>query len=192
MKVVALLGSPRRKGNSSGLAEMLTSILEESGAEISTHFLNSLNYRGCQACNGCKERTDFCVLHDDLLPVLKDVQQSDVTIWASPVYWGDVTAQLKGFIDRTYSYLTPEFIEGPVRHRLGSGKKLVFILSQGGDTALYDDIFPRYNNFYAELGMFEESFLIRGCDLSERDDYADRDDLQDTVTEIAEKIMTIE
>ncbi len=189
MKVVALLGSPRRHGNSSSLAEMFTSIMEESGYEATTYFLNSLSYRGCQACNGCKERADYCVLHDDLLPVLKDVKEAEVVVFASPVYWGDVTAQLKGFIDRTYSYLTPEFVSGPIRHRLPSGKKLVFILSQGGDEAMYDDIFPRYNNFFEELEMFAETFLIRGCELSERDDYASRNDLIQKVKQTAQLVL---
>ena len=188
MKVVALLGSPRRNGNSSGLAEKFTSLMAENGYEIKEYFLNGLTYRGCQACNGCKERTDYCVLHDDLLPVLRDVKEADVVVLASPVYWGDVTAQLKGFIDRTYSYLTPDFISGPERHRLPSGKKLVFILTQGGDEALYDDIFSRYTKFYQELDMFAEMHLIRGCELSERDDHASRLDLHGVVRETAQSL----
>ncbi len=188
MKVVALLGSPRRQGNSSSLAELFTSIMAENGYEVTTHFLNELTYRGCQACNGCKERTDFCVLHDDLLPVLKDAQDADVVVLASPVYWGDISAQLKGFIDRTYSYLTPEFISGPIRHRLSPGKKLVFILSQGGDQALYDDVFTRYTSFYEELEMFEQTYLIRGCELSDRDDHESRSDLQVVVKETAQSL----
>ncbi len=189
MKVVALLGSPRRNGNSSGMAKMFTSILADNGYEVTFHYLNGLQYRGCQACNGCKERTDYCVLHDDLFPVLKDVQQADVIVLASPVYWGDISAQLKGFIDRTYSYLTPDFVSGPVRHRLTPGKSLVFVVSQGGDEALYDDIFPRYSSFYEELEMFERIFLIRGCDLSERDDYASRKDLQELIGDTAQQLI---
>lgn len=189
MKVVALLASPRRKGNSNGLAENLTSYLAENDHEIVPYFLNNLSYKGCQACTGCKTRTDYCVLLDDLTPVLEDVKTADVVIMASPVYWGEVNAQLKGFIDRTYSYLTPEFVTGPIRHRLPRGKKLVFVLTQAADEAMYDDIFPRYNTFFKELGMFEQTYLIRGCDLSERDDYLERSDLLDSVKEIAEALQ---
>lgn len=185
MKAVALLASPRRLGNSSGLAERLMSILGKSGHETKTYFLNSLSYRGCQACTGCKTRSETCVLHDDLAIVLEDVKGADTVVFASPVYWGDVSAQLKAFIDRTYSYLTPEFVTGPVRHRLESGKKLVFILSQGADEGLYDDIFPRYNAFFEELGLFDETYLIRGCELGEREDHLHREDLLAQVDRIA-------
>jgi len=188
MKVVALLGSPRRHGNSSGMCESLTSLLEKKGHQVTTHYLNGLSYRGCQACGGCKGRSEVCVLLDDLTPVLKDVQNSDIAILASPVYWGEVSSQMKGYIDRTYSYLTPDFIEGPVRHRLTPGKKLVFILTQGGDKEMYDDIFPRYNGFFQQLEMFEDAFLLRGCDLSERDDYESRADLLEEIEEIADKL----
>ena len=129
------------------------------------------------------------MLLDDLTPVLDDVQKADVVILASPVYWGGVNAQLKGFFDRAYSYLTPEFVTGPVRHRLPPGKKLVFILTQGGDEALYDDIFPRYNNFFELLGLFEKSYLIRGCDLGDRQDFRTRNDLLELVEETAEELL---
>ena len=189
MKAVALLASPRKTGNSTGLATSLTRILEENGRDVVTYHLNDLTYRGCQACNGCKTRSETCVLLDDLTPVLDDVQKADVVILASPVYWGGVNAQLKGFFDRAYSYLTPEFVTGPVRHRLPPGKKLVFILTQGGDEALYDDIFPRYNNFFELLGLFEKSYLIRGCDLGDRQDFRTRNDLLELVEETAEELL---
>ncbi len=190
MKVVAILGSPRRKGNSSGLAETLTSLLTEKGFETKIHNLNSLNYKGCQACEGCKLKSEVCVVRDDLSAVLEDVKLAEVVILATPVYWGEVSAQMKGFIDRTYSYLTPEFMTGPKRHRLSSGKKLVFITSQGGDEALYDNIFPRYNGFFVQLEMFEETYLIRGCELSGKDDYQSRSDLSTKVKETVEAIIS--
>lgn len=186
MKTVALMGSPRKQGNSSGICESLTSMLADKGHEIVLHHLNSLTYRGCQACEGCKKRSDFCVLLDDLTPVLQDVKDADVVILASPVYWGDVSAQMKGYIDRVYSYLTPDFISGPVRHRLPPGKKLVFILTQGADEAMYDDIFTRYNNFFQQLEMFEETYLVRGCELSDRGDYKARADLFEKIRHIAD------
>lgn len=182
MKVVALLGSPRRKGNSSGIAELLTSAMAENGHDISIYYLNHLNYKGCQACEGCKSYSETCVLNDGLTPVLHDVAGADVLVLASPVYWGEISSQMKGFIDRMYSYLTPEFISGPVKHRLGSGKKFVCILSQGADQALYSDIFPRYNDFFEQIGLFAKSYLIRGCELSEKEDYRTRQDLKNLVT----------
>jgi multimeric flavodoxin WrbA len=73
-----------------------------------------------------------------------------------------VTAQLKGFIDRTYSYLKPDYLSNPQPSRLGP-KKFVMILTQGHpDTSLFADIFPRYEGFFKWMG-FVDSRLIRAC-----------------------------
>lgn len=189
MNVVAILGSPRRQGNSSGLADACTTLIAEKGHNITTYNLNNLNYKGCQACDGCKTRSETCILKDGLSPVLEDAKIADIIVLATPVYWGEVSSQMKGFIDRTYSYLTPEFITGPKRHRLSAGKKLIFITTQGGDEAMYDDIFPRYNSFFQQLEMFSDTKLIRGCDLSKVDDYRSQPALLTKMRETVEALL---
>lgn len=188
MKAIALLGSPRRNGNSSGLAQTCIDQLTEKGYEVESFNLNSLNLKGCQACDGCKGKSETCIIMDDLSPILEKIKDADILILASPVYWGEVSAQMKAFIDRTYSLLTPEFITGPIRHRLPPGKKLIFILSQGADNAMYEDIFPRYNNFWQQLEMFAETHLIRGCELSANSDYKSRSDLLDAAKDVVEAV----
>jgi multimeric flavodoxin WrbA len=102
------------------------------------------------------------VLNDDLTEVLSAVAAADLVVLASPVYYGDITSQLKGFIDRTYSYLVPDYLTNPQPSRL-SPKKLVFVLTQGHpDEALFADIFPRYELFLKWMG-FSEITLIRTC-----------------------------
>jgi len=162
MKIVTLLGSPRSHGNSATVAGRFTETAEQLGAGIRTFELNRLTYRGCQGCYACKKKLDHCVVEDDLTEVLTAVQEADLVVLASPVYYGDVTAQLKGFIDRSYSYLKPDYITNPQPSRLGP-KKLVFIITQGHpDETLFADIFPRYDQFLKWLG-FTETRLIRAC-----------------------------
>jgi multimeric flavodoxin WrbA len=162
MKVVALLGSPRSQKNSATLASRFTETAAQLGAQVRTFELNRLSYRGCQGCYACKQSLEHCVLQDDLTEVLAAVQEADLLLLASPVYYGDVTAQLKGFIDRTFSYLKPDYPTNPEPSRL-SPKKLVFVITQGHpDTALFADIFPRYRTFLQWMG-FAECHLIRSC-----------------------------
>ena len=162
MKVVAILGSPRSKGNSTTIARHFTDTAAGRGAAVEIFELNRLSYRGCQGCYACKKTLDRCVLDDDLTPVLAAVKEADLVLMASPVYYGDVTAQLKGFIDRSYSYLKPDYITNPQPSRL-EPKKLVFVLTQGHpDQALFADIFPRYDTFLRWMG-FVETRLIRAC-----------------------------
>ena len=162
MKIVAILGSPRSRGNSATIARRFRDAAVSRGAVAETFELNRLSYRGCQGCYACKKGRDNCVLQDDLTQVLAAVETADIVLLASPVYYGDVTAQLKGFIDRSYSYLKPDYITNPQPSRL-EPKKLVFVLTQGHpDQALFADIFPRYDTFLRWMG-FVETRLIRAC-----------------------------
>ncbi|MGD9505996.1 MAG: flavodoxin family protein [Syntrophobacteraceae bacterium] len=54
MKIICLLGSPRKNGNSAAIAERFCETAKKSGAEVQTFALNELNFRGCQACMACK------------------------------------------------------------------------------------------------------------------------------------------
>lgn len=164
-RFVCLLGSPRPKGNSAVMAQALCAAAREAGAEVETFALNTLSFRGCQGCLACKKDAEACVLKDDLTPVLAAVSACDVLILATPVYFGEVTAQLKAFIDRSFSYLKPGYPHLPrgERSRLGTGKTLVFAIAQGHPREdLFTDIYPRYAYFYNWLG-FTESRLLRAC-----------------------------
>ncbi|HEY5514134.1 MAG TPA: flavodoxin family protein [Geomonas sp.] len=162
MKIVSLLGSPRSKSNSSTIANQFLKTAAELGAETRSFELNRLTYRGCQGCYACKTALDCCVLKDDLTEVLAAVAEADLVVMASPVYYGEITSQLKGFMDRTFSYLVPDYTTNPQPSRLGP-KKLVFVLSQGHpDEALFADIFPRYEGFLKWQG-FSDAKLIRAC-----------------------------
>ncbi|HSH69267.1 MAG TPA: flavodoxin family protein [Deferrisomatales bacterium] len=163
MKTLCVLGSPRPKGNSSALAKHFCTAMEQLGSEVQTISLNALTYRGCQACMGCKTRADRCVLQDDLTPVLAAICEADVLVVATPVYFGDVPSQLKGLLDRMYSFLVPDYRENPHRSRLPPGKKLVFIQVQGrADVDKFADVFPRYAEFLDWYGI-RERYLIRDC-----------------------------
>lgn len=163
MKIVCLKGSPRSMGNSAAIADRLLAAAIALGAETRVFELNRLNYRGCQGCYACKKKLDRCILDDDLAAVLEEVKVADTVVLASPVYYGDMTGQLKCLIDRTFSYLVPDYISSPNPSRLPPGKKLVFIITQGQpDSGLFADIYPRYDKFLRWYG-FAESHLIRAC-----------------------------
>ena len=167
MNIVALYGSPRKKGNSAALTSRFLEKAEELGAETRRFYLNTLNMKGCQACMGCKTKKDHCIVNDDLTEVLDAARNADVLVLATPVYFGDVTAQLKMFIDRTYSYFVPDFLNNPEPSRLKPGKRLVFIQTQAQPNPdLFNDIYPKYELFLNAMG-FKENILIRACGVSE-------------------------
>lgn len=166
-KIVAVLGSPRPLGNSATIARRFCDVAEKVGGEVQTYILNELDYHGCQGCWTCKTKLDRCVLEDGLTGVLESIHHADILLIASPIYFGDVSSQLKAFIDRTFSYLLPDYTTNLAPSRLLPGKKLIFILAQGNpDDNRFDDVFPKYNSFFNLYG-FSESHLIRVCGVRE-------------------------
>lgn len=189
MKIVCLFGSSRIKGNSAFMAERFLSRAESKGAQVKRYRLNTLTYRGCQSCYACKKKSEECVLRDDLQEVLRAVRDCDVLVMATPVFYGEVSGQLKCFIDRTFSYLGPDYTTNPAPSRLVPGKTLVFIVSQGDpDVNAFSDIFPRYDFFFRWYG-FTESYCVRACGVLEAESVSSRDDVLQKIDETAESVM---
>jgi multimeric flavodoxin WrbA len=126
MKIIGICGSPKGKNSTTRFA--LEKALEAAGKQgVATQMLELKDYQfsGCQDCGACRKELT-CSLDDDfkhtLLPLL---QEEDIKgmIYASPVYFGGVTAQMKAFIDRCVSFRRNGFVfEGRVAGVLTVGK----------------------------------------------------------------------
>jgi multimeric flavodoxin WrbA len=163
MKITCLLGSPRMNGNCSVLLKKFQDSARVFGAEARYYALRDLNYRGCLGCLACKTKSEGCVIQDDLTPVLESVRAADVLAMATPVYFREMTALLRAFIERTYSFFLPDFHTNPNPSRLRPGKKLVFIQVQGqADDKLFGDIFPRIEPLFQRYG-YSEMHVARIC-----------------------------
>lgn len=188
MKIISVLGSPRENGNSSTIASRFCTTAEKLRAEVKSFVLNNLEFRGCQGCMACKTTLDRCILEDDLTEVLEAVRETDVLVLASPVYYWDVSGQLKCFLDRTFSYLVPDFITAPVKSRLPLGKKLLMILTQNNpDEKNFTTIFPKFDYFFRAYG-FNETLLIRACGVNVAGEVATREDVMMLAENAAEKL----
>jgi multimeric flavodoxin WrbA len=160
-KVAILFGSPRKNSNTHLLVEEARRGLADSGAESTIFFLNDMKIRGCQACYYCKRNkiTD-CAVKDDMQSIYRAVIESDGIIVASPIYFGEVTAQTKACIDRMFP-----FIGMDVNSLLPKGKKMACIFTQNQPNA---EFFERYiDGFMTALGYigFEKGEMLLACDL---------------------------
>jgi multimeric flavodoxin WrbA len=189
MKVVCLKGSPRPKGNSAAIAQRFCETALSKGAVIDTYVLNQLSYRGCQACMTCKTKLDRCVLKDDLTEVLDAIRDADILVLATPVYYGEVSSQLKAFIDRTFSFLKPDYTTNPQPSRLPGPKKLVFIQTQAQpEEKSFADIFPRYDFFFKWYG-FKDNHLLRACGVLNAGDINARQDVLESAEKLAGELV---
>ena len=184
MKIVAVLGSPRPQGNSSTLARAFLQAAAARGAEVTEYLLNQLAYQGCQGCMACKTKRDTCILEDDLAPVLNAVKEADLLVLASPVYFGDLSGQMKCFFDRTYSYINPDFST-----RVPPGKKAVVVLVQANpDPAQFADIFPRYERWLKLYGC-DPIHLLRAVGVREPGDIASQTTALDAAAALARELV---
>jgi multimeric flavodoxin WrbA len=102
MKVVVLHGSPRRGGNSDTLAEHFVRGVKQAGDfEILDFVLNDMNISPCQGCESCMTSEGHkCVIDDDMHQIYSVFADADIVVWATPMYWGYMTAQMKTALDR--------------------------------------------------------------------------------------------
>jgi|WetSurMetagenome_2_1015567.scaffolds.fasta_scaffold302292_1 multimeric flavodoxin WrbA len=163
MKISCLLGSPRQNSNSAAIAARFCETAMSLGATVETTVLNQLSYRGCQGCMSCKTDSDKCVQKDDLAEVLESLITADVIVMATPVYCSDVPGHFKCFLDRTFSYMKPDYRMTSSPSRLPLGKKLVLIITQGAPAEeLFADIPQRYTAFLRRSMGFGDTCVIRG------------------------------
>lgn len=108
MKTLILKGSPRQDGNTSTMADRFAAGLRAAGHDdVNTFSLNELTIRPCQACNGCfKPPFSGCVLDDDFQTIYPVFRDADLVVFAAPVYWWHLCAQMKAFVDRMHPMLT--------------------------------------------------------------------------------------
>lgn len=106
MKVIAINGSPRKNWNTATLLEQALKGAESRGAETELIHLYDLDFKGCISCFACK-RIDgksygVCAMNDDLKPILKKIESADALILGSPIYFGDVTGEMRSFLERLF------------------------------------------------------------------------------------------
>ena len=101
LKILVLNGSPRKNGNTSYLVEALRSLVIDNGHEVEVLHLNDYDIKPCQGCFWCYKGFPLKCVQDDIMNTLyPTVLDSDVLVFASPIYWFNYSAQLKLFIDR--------------------------------------------------------------------------------------------
>lgn len=109
MKLLGIIGSPRKGGNSAVLTEQVAAGAQGKWAQVETVTLSDLKIAPCAACMACKPEGGSCAQKDDMIPLLEKMRAADALILATPIYWGDVTAQMKAWMDRCYCLMDMQF-----------------------------------------------------------------------------------
>lgn len=103
MNVTILNGSPRRHGNTEIMAAEFQAGAEQAGHDVTLINLADKKIAGCLGCKYCFEHEGTCVQKDDMADILHILDETDLLVFASPIYWFGLTGQIKCAIDRMYA-----------------------------------------------------------------------------------------
>jgi multimeric flavodoxin WrbA len=130
-KVLGIAGSPRRNGNTELLLKELLNGAEASGLKVELIILSELSISPCTSCDSC-QKDGQCVINDDMQLMYGKLLEADYVVFASPVYFKGVSAQMKALIDRCQALWSRKYI---LKQKLVSpdrpGRKGYFISTSG-------------------------------------------------------------
>lgn len=159
MKIVSINASPNKLGSTSILLKTVEEELAKLDHTVTRFDLYDYTYKGCTACFSCsKPETNYCSQQDDLIPILKKLDESDCLLFGSPVYIGHITGEGKSFIDRLYSFMVTS-------ERAKNFKKKVFsfVITQGAELKYFKSVRSYMKSWFFEyIGMVPGGYLTLG------------------------------
>lgn len=104
-KIIILNGSGKSNGNTSALVKSFINGANKTGNEVDMFHIESMKINGCKACfQGGEDPKSPCVIKDDMEKIYKSFQKSDVVVMASPLYYWQISGQLKNVLDRLFAF----------------------------------------------------------------------------------------
>ena len=107
-KILVIVSSPRKNGNSTELARRFCEGARESGNDVEIEELRGKEIKFCTGCLAC-QKTGACVLRDDACSITEKMRSADVVVFATPVYFYGMSGQMKTLLDRTNPIFSSEY-----------------------------------------------------------------------------------
>lgn len=155
-KIVILNGSPRRKGNTSALVRSFTEGAQSVGHTITEFFLDDMKIHGCKGCFGGHSSQDCpCVQRDDMTKIYSAVKDCDVVILATPLYYWNMSGQLRTAVDRLFA-----LEEGDGNLLRGNGRSSALLMAAAGHA--FEDVVLYYDHLLEHLRWKNLGYVLAG------------------------------
>ena len=164
--ILAVYGSPRRKGNTAILLDQAVHGAQEAGAQVEKIFLRDLKLSPCLEIYGCKE-TGRCIIQDDFQRVYDQLLACQGLMLASPIFFYSVSAHTKMLIDRCQSLWVKKYWINKVPYGQGELKRKGIFISVGATKGkkLFEGPLLTIKYFFDVLDMdLWKTLLYRGLD----------------------------
>jgi multimeric flavodoxin WrbA len=164
MKVLGIMGSPRRNGNTEILLERALAGAEASGVQVEKVIVSELRISPCREIYACL-RDGNCAIKDDMQDLYPKLLEADHIIFASPIFFYGITSQAKALVDRCQALWVRRHVLGIIQDE-GNIRKGAFI-SVGATRGkrLFDGSILTVRYFFAAIGVkYTHELLVRGID----------------------------
>jgi len=163
LKILAFQGSPRKGGNSDLLLEAFLEAARGEGASAQKIYLCEKRISPCLECGGC-DNTGKCILKDDMSDLYQAIEEADILVLSSPIFFYNITAYTQAFIERAQAFWVRKYVlkKPPLREKERLG--LFFALGATRGAKLFegairvvryffDAVYARYEGglFYREV-----------------------------------------
>ena len=146
MKILVLSGSPRPRGNTAAMVDAFARGARESGHQVEIIDVGRKKIAGCMACEYCHQKGSGherqCVQQDDMQAVYPLLDEAEMILLASPVYYHSFSGQLQCAINRIYALDKPRNL-----------KKAALVLSSGSDKVYGGAVYEYQNSFLDYLHL---------------------------------------
>ncbi len=165
MKVLTILGSPKKRGNTGTVLSSFEKEATAGGHEIDRVNMSDVNVGGCLGCYACQQNPDepSCVQQDDMQEIYDRILAADAVVYASPLYMWGFASGIRGLMERHLAFVTGYM--SPDYKSLLKGKKAALLVTSGGpvegNAELMQGVFDRFAA-YAQFDAFGK-FMVPMC-----------------------------
>ena len=159
--VLGIYGSPRKGGNTDRLLDKALEGAESAGGLTRTVFVRDLKIGGCTECGGC-DKTGRCVIQDDMQKIYPLLEEADVIFLASPIFFYNLTSQVKALIDRSQAMWAKRLLgkTEEQRKRYSGGRGYILTLGATRGKNLFEGAELTAKYFFDAMDMSYEGGLF--------------------------------
>lgn len=186
LKVLAIMGSPRLKGNTDLLVDEALRGATDAGAEVEKLIVDRMNIAPCKEYYGCL-RDGNCVIRDDMDEIYPRLLNSDRLIVASPIFFYGLTGQVKALIDRCQALWARKYVLKHKPPKTGRKGAFIGVGATKGEKLFEGSILTVKYLFKAIDIEYAQELLVRGVD--RKGEIKDHPDLLTKAHELGNRLV---
>ncbi len=189
-KVLAIMGSQRRRKNSNEALDAVLEGMDKEKYEINKFYLSKLNISPCTGCGHCG-RKEECIIKDDMYTLYDRFDDADVVIVSAPLYFNSVNGLTKNMMDRCQRYWSLKYELGK-KYRSFANRRGMYISTAGAPSSMdhFIGVQPVLQHFFNSISVKQiGNYFISNTDEAPVNS---REDIKEELRQIGENFDTLD